>query len=279
VFNITSQTNQLLRGWMMNAISSLKAQTTNGLLAVALALASSVAHAEPISTDATSVSVQWGAFMTSVFDDPGLSALLSWTGDVKASATDLSVPLSSVSVEGKGPAPVLLTLAPDFSAVFGDPAGERMVLDHLRYDTGTGAMTGDFSVFSAPGCAASLSCSILPDQEVFTVTGYKVFRSENLVGDIGGAPLTQGQALQTLLPQDLHVSADLYLDMAELDALAIKAGLSDHAYWVNQDPIYIGHLNVAGLTAAPAIPEPSQGVLMALGLAGLWGIRSRRRSA
>lgn len=268
----------MLREPIMKQNFRLKTKALNGALAMALAVACSVAHADPISTDATSLSVQWGDFVKGITGDPDFGSLLTWTGGVTASVSEVSAPLGGVSVAGQGPGPVLLTLAPGVSAVFGDLAGPHLVLDHISYDTGTGAMAGDLSMVSAPGCAADLSCAFVPDQEVFTVKGYNIFRSENLTGDIGGAPLSQGQALQTLLPQDLHVSADLYLDMVALDALAIKAGFADRAFWVSQDPIYIGHLDVAGATPAPAIPEPSTSALMALGLAGLWGIRSRRRS-
>lgn len=188
------------------------------------------------------------------------------------SATGLSASVASVSVAGEGPGPVRIAFDPRIAGRV-DTDQWSLIASDLAFDVGTKSLTMDvivrvYNTCSEGGDVCPAWFSMDRDFQDLAV-----LKASDVRGTIDGVmPVDQAVVLQTLVPQQIDMSADLYVDLAAFNDLLplIIPGFEP----LPED----GTLRAAlGTLTVTSVPEISTSGMMAMGIAGLALLAGRRR--
>lgn len=224
--------------------------------------------------DALPVGPSMGVFTASedAFGDwaqavPFLSELFK---GVTFSDVGFSMPVSEVTVDGQGPGPVRIGFGPNVGVQMYTPELWLLVSD-VAFDVGAQALTADLRLLYDFRSSCPLCADVIYTEHAFD--DLPLAKAGPIMGAIDGAmPLNQAVLLQTLVPQQLELSTDLYMNIGALNAILGRVMPDAPALEDFGDALLLGSLRVS------PVPEMSTNVMLTAGLLGMAWVARRRRT-
>jgi hypothetical protein len=196
---------------------------------------------------------------------------------VAYSPAGLTLPVAEVTVDGQGPGPIRVSFGPDVAARFDTPQWSLIASD-LAFDVGSKSLTMDLTVRTYNTCAESGAevCAAWFSMD-HDFEDLALLTAPTVTGAIdGGMPLDQAVVLQTLVPQKLELSADLYLNyegMNQVMNVIFPIQPMVVIEEVEMPPVMLGNLTIT------PVPELSTSGMLAAGMVGLAALARRRRAS
>ena len=244
----------------MTLLSNLSGRLGVALVSAALTLPlwSTPAHADALSIVDTTTQVVLDAPVADLFNTGAIyfAGKDFWT---EVSGV-LNSPVQSITVDGQGPGPIEVHWAQDLMLLSEGIPAEAINLRNFVLSA------ADQTIY------VDATFAVAQDQQSVEFTRLPFFSLQNLAGDVDGGSLLQAVASPTFAPQQVRLSASVFINPEA--AYALMSHFIPDVPPASEWPVmYVGTL------AIQPVPEPATWASMGLGLAGIMAVASRRRRA